>query len=491
MGLEFFLASPIIAIGIFCVVAIVIDAASNNNHKLGFGFAIFSLIVTGVLACLTINVGPSDLSQLNPSSTISRGMISFGRYSAYLDLLFCVAGIMTLYSARPYFQRSNWETNEFYNLILYAISGMMIISHANHLLALFIGIEIMSITFYILAGYFRSTIKSIEASLKYFLLGSFATGFLLYGMAMIYGATGSMDLTIISAKIVNGNINSHAYLSIGLALMLVGLSFKAAAFPFHQWAPDVYTGSPTVVTAFMSTAGKAAALIAFIIVVRAILPFGIHDAQTLLMTQKAQLVIAIISALTMLIGNITALVQKNIKRMLAYSSVAHAGYLLMGIVANNAIGWKGIIFYSTAYMLMQIGAFVVLSILERDHDKNLELNDYAGLSRKHPALAAMMTIFMLSLAGIPPMAGFFGKYLLFTAAVQAGYIWLVLVAVVSSIISVYFYIGLIVYMYFKDPVVELEGEAGSANVALYLATFGILFLGLFPFLLDNLLTKII
>ncbi len=488
---EFFLASPIIAIGIFCVVAMVLDAASNNNHKLGFWFAILSLIVTGMLACLTICVSPETLSQLNPLNTISKGMISFGRYSAYLDLLFCLAGIMTLLSARPYFQRANWETNEFYNLILFAISGMVIIAHANHLLALFVGIEIMSITFYILAGYFRSTIKSIEASLKYFLLGSFATGFLLYGMAMIYGATGSMDLTLISAKIINGNINNHTYLTIGFAMMLVGLSFKAAAFPFHQWAPDVYTGSPTVVTAFMSTAGKAAALIAFIIIARSLMPFGIHDAQTILMTQKAQLVIAVISALTMLIGNITALVQKNIKRMLAYSSVAHAGYLLMGVVANNQMGWKGIIFYSSAYMLMQIGAFVVLSVLERETDKNLELNDYAGLSKKHPALAAMMTIFMLSLAGIPPMAGFFGKYMIFTSAIQAGYIWLVLVAVVSSIISVYFYNGLIVYMYFKDSAIELEGEAGSANIALYLATFGVLFLGIFPFLLDNLLTKII
>lgn len=491
MGLEFFLASPIIAIGIFCVVSIVIDAASNNNHKLGFWFAIFSLFATGFLASLTINVSAETLAQLNPSTTISRGMISFGRYSAYLDLVFCLAGIMTLFSARPYFKRANWETNEFYNLIIYAVSGMIIISHSNHLLALFIGIEIMSITFYILAGYFRHTIKSIEASLKYFLLGSFATGFLLYGMAMIYGATGSMDLTIISAKIVNGNINSQNYLTLGFAMILIGLSFKAAAFPFHQWAPDVYSGSPTVVTAFMSTAGKAAAMIAFIIVARSLMPYGIHDAQTLLMTQKAQLVIAVISALTMLIGNITALVQKNIKRMLAYSSVAHAGYLLMGIVANNSNGWKGIVFYSSAYMLMQIGAFVVLSVLERDSDKNLELSDYAGLSKKHPALAAMMTIFMLSLAGIPPMAGFFGKYMIFASAIQAGFVWLVIVAVISSIISVYFYIGLIVYMYFKEPVVELEGEAGSANIALYLATFGILFLGILPFLLDDLLTKII
>ncbi|MCX6147567.1 MAG: proton-conducting transporter membrane subunit, partial [Candidatus Kapabacteria bacterium] len=168
MGLEFFLASPIIAIGIFCVVSIVIDAASNNNHKLGFWFAIFSLFVTGFLASLTINVSHETLAQLNPSTTISRGMISFGRYSAYLDLVFCLAGIMTLFSARPYFKRANWETNEFYNLIIYAVSGMIIISHSNHLLALFIGIEIMSITFYILAGYFRHTIKSIEASLKYF-----------------------------------------------------------------------------------------------------------------------------------------------------------------------------------------------------------------------------------------------------------------------------------------------------------------------------------
>jgi NADH-quinone oxidoreductase subunit N len=369
-------------------------------------------------------------------------------------------------------QRENIEHDEFYSLVLFAVAGMMLIAHSNHLLILFIGIEVMSVSFYILSGYMRNNAKSVESSLKYFLLGAFATGFLVYGIALIYGSTGSMDYNQIALNINNNALNFPALLPVGIALIVIGLSFKAAAFPFHQWAPDVYQGAPTIVTAFMSTAGKAAAFAAFIPIVTVLMPAA---------PVKLQMIFAVMSAATMLIGNISALAQSNIKRMLAFSSVAHAGYIMMGLVSGSQYGYGGIVFYLTAYMFMQIGSFIIVAILERNGEKYLELSDYAGLSKRHPVLAAFMAIFMLSLAGIPPFAGFFGKYFLFTAAIDAGFLWLTLVGVLSSIISVYFYIGLIVKMYFTEPEGQREdNEVGMSGLSLIITIAGVIVLGILP-----------
>jgi NADH-quinone oxidoreductase subunit N len=403
-----------------------------------------------------------------------------------MDILFALAGLMTLLASRKYITREYKELNEYYSLLLLSVSGMMLIAHANNLLILFIGIEIMSISFYILAGYFRTSIKSIEAALKYFLLGAFATGFLVYGIALIYGSTGSLDLTVISSKLFSGQYD-NTYILLGMGLLLIGLSFKIAAFPFHQWAPDVYQGSPTVISGFMSSAGKAAALVAFIIVLRAILNNDSTNELLIQNKETLQLILAFISAGTMFIGNITALVQKNVKRMLAYSSVAHAGYLLIGIVANNQLGWTGVVFYATAYLFMQLGAFVILSIFERDEQSKLQISDYSGLSKSHPVLAAFMAVFMLSLAGIPPFAGFFGKYYLFVAAIDSGFLWLTIVAVIASIISMYYYINLILTMYFKDEVdTKLEGTCGTARITLFISIAGLIIFGVFPFLITDL-----
>jgi NADH-quinone oxidoreductase subunit N len=334
-----------------------------------------------------------------------------------------------------------------------------------------------------MSGYFRFTKRSVEAALKYFLLGAFSTGFLVYGMAMLYGSTGSMFFPEIAASISNGTANS-AYLMFGAALMIMGLSFKASAFPFHQWAPDVYTGAPTVVVSFMSTAGKAAALAGFIIIAKTIVPVGFDASglESAIDSDKILIAIAAISALTMLVGNITALVQKSVKRMLAYSSVAHAGYMLMGIVANTEAGWSALMFYAVVYTFMQIGAFIIVGMLERNTNKNLNFDDYSGLSKRQPALAAIMAFFMFSLAGIPPMAGFFGKYYLFMSVINEGYVWLAIVAVVSSIISVAFYIGLVVNMYFKDSEDKL-GESlpmNNSKLLVFVTSAIVLIIGLNP-----------
>lgn len=486
MGIEIQYLLPLFAISFFAVLSIVFDALFKNK-SFSFWFSVAGLLLIIVFAIQNLMMGNTAINKLSASELITRNMLSFGGFAAFMDILFALAGLMTIFASQKYLRREYKELNEFYSLILLSVSGMMIIGHANNLLVLFIGIEIMSLSFYILAGYFRNSIKSIEAALKYFLLGAFATGFLAYGIALIYGATTSLDLTNISTALANGQYD-NIFLLLGMGLIIIGLSFKVAAFPFHQWAPDVYHGSPTVVSGFMSSAGKVAALVAFIIIFKAMLSPAFTNQQLSLYTNTIRDILAYISAATMIIGNITALVQKNIKRMLAYSSVAHAGYLLMGIVGNNSLGWTGILFYSTAYIFMQLGAFVILSLFERNEQSNLELSDYSGLRKSHPIIAGLMAVFMLSLAGIPPFAGFFGKYYLFVSAIDGGYTWLTIIAVIASIVSMYYYIGVILAMYFKEPGdTALEGQPGLAKITLTLSFVGLLLFGVLPFLLTDII----
>ncbi|MPN07955.1 NADH-quinone oxidoreductase subunit N [bioreactor metagenome] len=268
---------------------------------------------------------------------------------------------------------------------------MMCISNSNNLVVLFLGIETMSITFYAITGFVRNREVAIEGALKYFLLGAFASAFLLYGLAMIYGATGSMYYNEITASILNLT-TLPLYLKLGIGLTIVGLLFKIAAFPFHQWAPDVYQAAATPVTGFMSTAGKIAALAGFVGIALTVMPANTLQEPIILLNQNIKIIVAVIAALTMIVGNVTALSQKNIKRMLAYSSVGHAGYMLMGIVANNAEGITSIIYYSLAYTFTQIGAFIVISVIEKKNEANLDISDYAGLSKTYPYLAATMAM---------------------------------------------------------------------------------------------------
>lgn len=470
MHIDYFGSLPLIAIWLgLGAIGITIQAFVRNNTKLIFGYYLSTLVLTSVLALLTSG----------HKGTTFQDMITLGGVANYFDVLFCAAGVLTMLAARPYLQREDAELDEFYTLLVSATAGMMLMAHANNLLVLFVGIELMSITFYVMAGFLRTNIRSVEASLKYFLLGAFASGFLVYGMSLIYGATGSLQYDVIRDVVAQNATNFPTLFAVGTVLMAVAMSFKIAAFPFHQWAPDVYEGSPTVVTAFMSTAGKAAAFSAFVALFIALMP------GTSTLTPKLQLMLAAVSAITMLVGNITAVAQTNIKRMLAYSSIAHAGYLLMGIVSNSADGYSAITFYVTSYVFMQLGAFIVVGILERGNESLLEINDYAGLAKREPMLAFAMAVFMLSLAGIPPFAGFFGKYMLFVAAVESGFTWLTIVAVASSVISAYFYLGLIVKMYFTEPTGEREpAVSGLAGITLVVTTAVSIILGLFasPFL---------
>lgn len=476
MGIDLFGSLPLVVIWLALGgVGIVIQAFVRDNTRLVFGYYISTLIATGFLAALTFG----------HTGTTFDGMITTGGSAAFFDILFCATGILTMLAARPYLQREGAEIDEFYTLLVSAVSGMMLMAHANNLVVLFVGVELMSVSFYVMAGFFRKSIRSIEAALKYFLLGAFATGFLVYGMALVYGATNALDYGTITAVVFAGTTPFPLLLASGVTLMAVGLCFKIAAFPFHQWAPDVYQGSPTVVSAFMSTAGKAAAFSAFIPAFSMLMPLG----SSAVYVQNMQLALAVIAAITMLVGNISAVAQSNVKRMLAFSSVAHAGYLLMGIVTGTTAGHQAIVFYLTAYTFMQLGAFVIVSILESENDGHLEFSDYAGLSKTHPVLAFLMAMFMFSLAGIPPFAGFFGKYMLFIAAVESGFTWLTIIAVVSSVISVYFYLGLVVKMYFADPVGEgRASNPGTAALTLGIAAAFTVLLGVMPSILQSLFT---
>lgn len=476
MNNEYLLALPLISISVFSLLCVLLDSLLKKP-LLNFLLSITGLIITAGAAVFTI-IFPNTLN--SSELTITRNSLTFGGLPAVFDVIFCVSALLSLTASRDYLRREYKEHSELYYLMLFAVTGMMLLAHSNNFIVFFIGIELMSITFYILAGFFRKSILSIEAGLKYFFLGAFATGFLLYGFSFLYGATGHIEFSDSYEHLMSGKY-TFLFFNIGLGLVVTGLCFKVAAFPFHQWAPDVYYGAPTNITAFMSTAGKAAAFMGFLVIAKLIYPTVPNPIFIKNNPIAIQWILAFISAITMLIGNFTALVQKNVKRMLAYSSVAHAGYLLMGLVSYNYGGKSAVVFYIIAYLFMQIGAFLIVSVLENKDEEYLELDYYSGLSKTNPVLAAIMSIFMLSLAGLPPFAGFFGKYYLFVSTIKSQFTWLTIVAVISSIISMYYYIGLILKMYFYEPNKEgSKAQVGLASISLTVSVLAIIILGIFP-----------
>jgi len=392
-------------------------------------------------------------------------------------VIFLVAAGLAVLISDQYMSREDCNHGELYPLILFTTVGMMLMASGTDLMTIFLGLELMSISLYVLAGFNRNNIKSNEAGMKYFLLGAFSTGFLLYGMALIYGTTGTTKIAKIASVIaLSGGPTANTMLLIGMFLMLTGFLFKIAAVPFHMWTPDVYEGAPTPMTAFMSAGPKAAGFAAMLRLLLVAFPVMKAEWADLLW---------ILAVLTMTVGNFTALRQDNIKRMLAYSSIAHAGYALVGFVAANATGTSGILFYMLSYAFMNIGAFAVIILVGKQGEPNGTVMDFAGLGQKRPLLAATMALFLFSLAGMPPTAGFIGKFYLFSGAIQEGYIWLAIIGVLNSAASVYYYLRVMVYMYFKPGDQEFDWITVSAPVALALvvAAAGSLIPGIVPSLL--------
>lgn len=405
----------------------------------------------------------------SPGTTFGGMYVSDG-YSTFFKLIFLVNLILTVLMSSKYLKTLKINFGEYYSLILFATLGMMLMASAADIIVLYLGLELMALSTYILAGFIRYDIKSNEAAMKYLLLGAFASAILLYGTSMIYGLTGTTNLRDIAAYIVKTDLASNPVLMLSMILFAVAFSFKIAAVPFHMWAPDAYEGAPTPITAFMSVGPKAAG---FAVLGRVFLTaFGsVH--------MDWSVIFIPIAILTMAVGNIVALSQTNIKRMLAYSSIAHAGYMLVGVISPD--GMASVLNYMFIYAFMNIGAFAIVIMLRTEGFKGEDITDYEGLAKTHPMAAALMLIFMFSLTGIPPMAGFMGKFYLFMSAINAGYTWLVIVAVLFSAISAYFYLRIVMLMYMREPkeTVQLNSSPGLALV-ITVTVVAVLFIGILP-----------
>jgi NADH-quinone oxidoreductase subunit N len=428
-----------------------------------------------------IAVGAAMLWEMNglfvDGTTAFHAMIRVGGVASFINLVILVSALFSIILSVPYLTRLQRNYGEVYALILFATVGAILLGTSNNLVSMFVGLETMSICLYIMAGLVRDDEGGVESALKYFLLGAFSTGFFLYGIALLYGATGSMYLPEI---IVGATMGSSLMYWAGFGLLLVGFLFKVSAVPFHMWTPDAYQGAPTTLTGFMSTASKTAAFAALILVLFHAVP-----------AERWQTVFAVIAVLTMVVGNVIAISQVNVKRMLAYSSVAHAGYIMVGLAAGTAAGYGGALFYLLVYTLMNIGAFGVLALAEWDGKAGRiqTIDSLAGLGWQRPLLGVTMGFFMFSLLGFPPLGGFFGKYAVFAPAVEAGLTWLVIVGVLMSAVSGYYYLRVLFVVWMKSPEDELESvearkiaipvPAGSAAVLVICAVLLVVF-GLFP-----------
>jgi NADH-quinone oxidoreductase subunit N len=401
-------------------------------------------------------------------------MLVVDGFATFFRVLVIVVGVLTVLPAYRFLARQEAETGEFHALLLFSISGQCLMAAANDLIIIFIGLEISSIASYILAGYLRDDKRANEAALKYFLLGSFATAFFLYGVAVIYGSAQTINLSAIRTFITGPDAPNPVFVGLAAALMFVGLAFKVSAAPFQIWAPDVYQGAPTPVTAFLSAGPKAAAFAVFLrIFLTAFEPIG----------RGWEPMVWLAALLSMTVGNFAALRQSNIKRMLAYSSIAHAGYVLVALTARSEVGTAAAMFYLAAYALMNIGAFAAVSHLSGKGERYLAIEDFAGLAQKQPLTAAMLTIFLLSLIGVPLTGGFFGKFYIFRAALESRLVWLTVLGLLNSAVAAYYYLRILVMMYMHEPseaTEQAEPLSAGLRLALILPAIGTLALGIFP-----------
>ncbi len=419
---------PGVIVAVVSLIAIMLEAFKKDVN------IIYGVSILGLAAALAVSI----FSLFGDAGTAFSGMIVYGGIASFGTAVVLMGALFCVIISKDYLQDHGLHHGEVYSMVLFATVGMVGLAVSNDLISLFISLETMSIALYVLAGIMHYRKEGAEAALKYFLLGAFSTGFLLYGIALIYGATGYTNFDLIA-----GAADVSMLFVAGAGLLLIGVFFKIAAVPFHMWTPDVYQGTPTTLTAFMATAAKSATILAFILVLSRMLA----DNNAANWTN----VIQIVSIITMIVGNLIALAQDNVKRMLAYSSIAHAGYLLVGLAAGTAAGYTGVLYYIFAYTIMNIGAFGVIAFYERNNDLDFtEIDSYAGLGFKMPIMGVMLSIFLFSLAGIPPFVGFIGKYYVFAAAVNAGLIPLAIIGVLASAASVYYYLRVMVFMYFKE-----------------------------------------
>ena len=443
-------------------------------------FDLFDAISKTVLGWMTI-VGAGIALwvsiQMHHAGTVGiqfNDMFKVDSFSLFFNIIFLVSTILVTLISMSYLDRGSRKQGPYYLLILLATLGMMLMAAGNELIIVFLGLELMSLSLYVLAGYFRESPASSEAGMKYLLLGAFASAFFLYGIALIYGGAGTTSIPAIAEAITAEN--KSPLLLAGMFLLVVGFGFKVAIVPFHQWAPDVYEGAPTTIAAFISAGPKAAGFAAFLRIFMEALPN---------LQVEWSGVLILLAMLTMTVGNIIAISQTNIKRMLAYSSIAHAGYVLIGLAAANNDGISSAMLYLLIYCVMNIGAFGAVILAKTEDGESLLISDYAGLGTRKPLLAMFMTVMLLSLAGFPPTAGFVGKLYLFKAAIGSELYLLVIVGAINTAISAFYYLRVVVTMYMREPEEELAFSpyASTLVVGLILAVVGVLLIGILPSLM--------
>jgi len=455
---------PLVIIIVWACVLVLVDLFVPKDRKAWTAI----LAAVGMLVAIGFTI-----AQTGVDTEAFGGMIVVDGFSQFLTILVLSSGVVAVMLSFDYLTRLGIQRGEYYALLMFSISGMMLMVMAADLIVIFLALELLSIPLYVLAGFARPRSDSEEAAIKYFLLGAFASGFLVYGVAIVFGASGYTGLTDIFQAVQSGSVDL-ILLAVGAGLILVGLGFKVAAVPFHMWTPDVYQGAPSSVTAFMAVGAKVGGFAALMRIF--VTSLGV-------LAVDFTIVLWWLAVLTMILGNVVAIAQKNIKRLLAYSSIAQAGYILMALVPYGQKEVLGdaiaaALLYLVAYAFMSFAAWAVVITLEKAEGKGLELSDYAGLGRKYPVLAAIMTVSMLSFTGIPPTLGFVGKFYLFRSVVDGGFIWLAIIGVLTSLVSAYYYLRVVIYMYMQEgePVAQRDNWVYLTAIV---TGVGIIILGIF------------
>lgn len=464
-GVEYLRFLPEIVLSVFGIAIMVLEAAMRPDARRA---PLGALSVVGLVLAFCANIWAAA----NPGPAFSN-MIVVDGYGTFFRGLVLVVGFLCVLTSFSYFEREGAQTGEYYALILFSIVGQCVLATATDLIMVFIGLEISSIATYILAGFLRDDRRNNESALKYFLLGSFATAFLLYGVAWTYGLTGSTNLDQIRSVLDQGS-RSAALAGLAAALLFVGFAFKVSVVPFQMWAPDVYQGAAAPVSAFMSAGPKAAAFTVF---------FRVFMVSFRPLNTRWVWLVWGCALATMVVGNFAALLQTNVKRLLGYSSIAHAGYVMVALAASSQVGIAAAMFYLASYALMNIGAFAVVSHIAARHEQYVKIDDLAGLSKREPITAALLAVFVFSLIGVPLTGGFFGKFYVFQAALNSHLVWLTVLGLINSAIAAYYYLKIIVAVYMREPgpaIERLPAPAMSLRVAIWASAIGVLILGIFP-----------
>lgn len=493
--INFLIILPELIVGGVAVLVMLVDAFTRDKQRWVTGSISLIGLAAAAVSCVWMWRGGVASPEMD-----FNGMIVLDEMRLAFTLIFLLVSALTILISVVWVEGENLPAGEFHSLLMFATSGMMLMASGNDLVIIFLGLEILSIATYVMAGFRRTDLRSNESSLKYFILGSFSSAFLLYGIALIYGATattnglaGTTNITQIASRLNESQY--PALLFAGAAMMIVGFGFKIATAPFHVWTPDVYEGAPTPVTAFMAAGPKAAGFASFLRVFIFGFPFVVATAETInspaWLTHEAWITaLVVLAILTMTVGNVAAIVQNNVKRMLAYSSIAHAGYALVGFIAAGAASdtakrneaLAAVAFYMLTYAVMNLGAFAVVTLISRGGDRRTEVEDYNGIGFRAPVLAFTLSLFLLSLLGLPLTAGFMGKIMVFRAALDAGYYALVIIGVINTAISAYYYLRLIIVMFFRERTTEWSAPLipASITIALIITVLGTFYLGLFP-----------